>query len=96
MKKAAILILALLVAFALVGCNVAPNIPSVTPYTTARVTPYTTARVSPYTTYGVTSSPITRVSPYATAPGNIPGYDTSKTYGSGYNGYDYYTAGTAR
>ncbi len=50
MKKAAILILALLLAFIFVGCNVAPNIPSVTPYPTTTVTPYTTARVSPYTT----------------------------------------------
>ena len=53
MKKAAILILALFIAFALVGCNVAPNIPSVTPYPTTRVS----------------SNPATRVSPNATAPG---------------------------
>jgi PBP1b-binding outer membrane lipoprotein LpoB len=41
MKKAAILILALLIAFVLVGCNVAPNVPGVTPYpNNTRVSPY--------------------------------------------------------
>jgi hypothetical protein len=71
MKKAAILILALLIAFVLVGCNVAPNVPGVTPYTNTRVSPYPNTN--------------TRVSPYVTAPGNLPGYGTGNTYGYDYN-----------
>lgn len=34
MKKAVVLLIALLIAFAVVGCNVAPNVPRVTPYAT--------------------------------------------------------------
>ncbi len=85
MKKAVVLILALFIALALVGCNVAPNVPGVTPYTTARVSPYPTTRVP-------NTNP--RVSPYTTAPGNVPGYDTDNTYRYGYNGYDYNTTAT--
>ncbi len=48
-KAAAVLILTLLIAFALVGCNVASNIPETTSYTTTTVTPYTTT-VTPYAT----------------------------------------------
>ena len=76
MKKAAILLLVLLIAFTLVGCNVAPNVPGVT--TTPKIT------ASPY--------PTTTMSPYVTTPGSVPGYDTNDTYRYGYNGYDYYTA----
>jgi len=32
MKKAFVLLIALLIAFALVGCNIAPNVPIVSPY----------------------------------------------------------------
>lgn len=34
MKRVFVLFIALLITFALVGCNVAPNVPRVTPYTT--------------------------------------------------------------
>ena len=50
MKKAAILLLALLIAFALVGCNVAPNVPGVTTTPKTTVSPKTTVTPTPYTT----------------------------------------------
>lgn len=34
MKRFLVLLIAFLIAFALVGCNVAPNVPRVTPYPT--------------------------------------------------------------
>jgi hypothetical protein len=34
MKRVFVLFIALLIAFALVGCNVAPNVPRITPYVT--------------------------------------------------------------
>lgn len=34
MKKIIVLLMALCIAFALVGCNIAPNVPRVTPYVT--------------------------------------------------------------
>lgn len=72
MKKVFILLIALLMALALFGCNITPNVPRVTPYGT------NTTRSNNYSgsngLYGVTGNPGTN------------GNGMSKTNGTGTNG----------
>lgn len=73
MKKIFVLLLALCIAFALVGCNVAPTVPRVTPYVTTNTgntanpygykkntTPYPTPYTTPYKNGRPASSPMVR------------------------------------
>lgn len=51
MKKVIALLIALVIAFALVGCNVSPNVPRVTPYRTNDVIPNNPNGTNGYVTY---------------------------------------------
>lgn len=72
MKKIVVLLLALCIAFALAGCNVAPNTPIVTPYVTNGTGTYNTNNPYGYKAYD-TNKNGTYTTPYGTVkPTNSP------------------------